>query len=324
VPPSSFWTTFAAATRESMSVTSARIASAPFPSSSASASIRSVRRARRATRSPRALSARAVAAPMPEDAPVMTATRVVSVASGMGPPGGGWSVSEVFPFVRLSLRSGHHNCESLRGGIDRAPMAGLSSHRLDLLSRTQKCQSSGVRLRAGSPDPTAGPDPARSEEGMHFIRRFRPAAPPSKRVSAYQATLRADLHELPSSPPACSSNTMSRGSRHIDELPGIRNGLRKLWVAHARRRRVGIRAHHPQSHRDLPGRGRHARKVLVGRCDPRISRVALAPGWRLLRGIYLRLAAATMWPKSDAGRVSGLARMQPVEVRLEAQVERSE
>src|SRR3954452_2090159 len=57
------------------------MASAPSPSSSASAWMRSARRASSATRWPSAASTRAVAAPMPDEAPVMTATRpwVVSV-----------------------------------------------------------------------------------------------------------------------------------------------------------------------------------------------------------------------------------------------------
>ena len=48
---------------------------APSPSSAARASIRSSRRARSATWYPSAWRARAVAAPIPDEAPVMTATR---------------------------------------------------------------------------------------------------------------------------------------------------------------------------------------------------------------------------------------------------------
>src|SRR3954469_12021554 len=76
-PPSSSLTRCAAATSESRSVTSASMAIAPSPSSSASAWMRPARRASNATREPLAASARAVASPMPDDAPVMTATRPV-------------------------------------------------------------------------------------------------------------------------------------------------------------------------------------------------------------------------------------------------------
>src|ERR1700689_2712184 len=74
-PPSSLCTRPAAATIESRSVTSASIAIVPPPSSAASAWMRSARRAKSARWWPPAASARAVASPMPDDAPVMTATR---------------------------------------------------------------------------------------------------------------------------------------------------------------------------------------------------------------------------------------------------------
>jgi hypothetical protein len=67
----------AAATIESRSVTSASMAIAPSPSSSARVWMRSARRASSATRWPSAASERAVASPMPDQAPVMTATRPV-------------------------------------------------------------------------------------------------------------------------------------------------------------------------------------------------------------------------------------------------------
>src|SRR3954454_19642328 len=78
-PPSSFSTRLAAATTEPRSVMSAAMAIAPSPSWSASAWMRSAGRASSAARWPSAASARAVASPMPDEAPVMTATRPVSV-----------------------------------------------------------------------------------------------------------------------------------------------------------------------------------------------------------------------------------------------------
>jgi len=69
VPPSSVLTRLAAATRESRSVTSAWIAIAPLPSSLARAWMRSRRRASRPRRKPLAARARAVASPMPDEAP---------------------------------------------------------------------------------------------------------------------------------------------------------------------------------------------------------------------------------------------------------------
>jgi hypothetical protein len=55
---------------------------APLPSSSASAWIRSPRRASNASRKPVTARARAVASPMPDEAPVMTTTRPTA-SSGM-------------------------------------------------------------------------------------------------------------------------------------------------------------------------------------------------------------------------------------------------
>src|SRR6266516_520784 len=72
--PNSRSTTSAAATIEARSVTSATIGNARPPSSPASVSMRSERRASNATRYPLPTNARAVASPIPEDAPVMTAT----------------------------------------------------------------------------------------------------------------------------------------------------------------------------------------------------------------------------------------------------------
>src|SRR5687767_13732221 len=64
------------------------MAIAPLPRASARAWIRSARRASSATRWPSAARARAVASPMPDEAPVMTATRPVlrSVLMLLSPP----------------------------------------------------------------------------------------------------------------------------------------------------------------------------------------------------------------------------------------------
>ena len=74
-PPSSCCTRSAAATRVSRSVTSASMAIAAVASSCTRESMRSTLRANNASRYPLAARARAVAAPTPDDAPVMTATR---------------------------------------------------------------------------------------------------------------------------------------------------------------------------------------------------------------------------------------------------------
>src|SRR4051812_40632696 len=81
--PSSCRTRSAAVTRASRSVTSAAMARAPPPSSWARAVIRSMRRASSTTVCPAAASDRAVAAPMPEEAPVTTATPAWVVLSVM-------------------------------------------------------------------------------------------------------------------------------------------------------------------------------------------------------------------------------------------------
>src|SRR4051812_5738236 len=82
------------------------MAMAPSPSSSSSASMRWTRRASRARRWPSAASARAVAAPMPDEAPVMTATRpcVVSLLMGESPLGSvDADVAEPADPVRLAV-----------------------------------------------------------------------------------------------------------------------------------------------------------------------------------------------------------------------------
>src|SRR6476469_8150791 len=119
-PPTSSWTSREAATTESRSATSASIAIAPSPISSASACMRSRRRASRATRWPSAASARAVASPMPEEAPVMTATgpvvfSVLTVLPSFASKSWGW-LSLLHPPGRSE-----RPCDR---GTHRAPLSG--------------------------------------------------------------------------------------------------------------------------------------------------------------------------------------------------------